>query len=138
MLTGYTDWHGNHVFFDTKLDVGYGDLDGQRSMIIGTVDRVAEGKRASLLGALGGTTGLFMNYAGIDLIPHISLDGMSCARKAILRGTGGGRCSRQPHQGTGLAAGFHRRHGAGQPGTASHSVAVEGLQPHFAALLGAG
>ena len=37
MLTGYTDWHGNHVFFDTKLDVGYGNLDGKRTLVIGTV-----------------------------------------------------------------------------------------------------
>ena len=26
MLTGYTDWRGKHVFFDSKLDLGYGSL----------------------------------------------------------------------------------------------------------------
>ena len=85
MLTGYTDWRGNHVFLDTKLDVGYGNLDGKRSLVIGDQDRVAEGKRASLLGALGGTTGLFFNYGGFDVIPHISLDGHVAARRRLYR-----------------------------------------------------
>jgi hypothetical protein len=89
MLTGYTDWHGNHVFFDTKLDVGYGNLDGQRSLIIGNVGRVAEGKRASLLGALGGTTGVFLKYAGIDLTPHISLDGLTMREEGYTEAGGG-------------------------------------------------
>jgi hypothetical protein len=89
MLTGYTDWHGKHVFFDTKLDVGYGNLDGQRSMIIGTVDRVAEGKRASLLGALGGTTGLFLNYGGIDFTPHVSLDALTMREEGYTESGGG-------------------------------------------------
>ncbi len=89
VLTGYTDWHGSHVFFDTKLDVGYGNLDGQRSLIIGSVGRVAESKRASLLGALGGTTGLFLNYGGVDLIPHISLDGLTMREEGYTEAGGG-------------------------------------------------
>ena len=89
MLTGYTDWHGKHVFFDTKLDVGYGNLDGQRSLSIGNVNRIAEGKRASLLGALGGTTGLFLNYAGIDLTPHISLDALTMREEGYTEAGGG-------------------------------------------------
>jgi len=89
LLTGYTDWRGNHVFFDTKLDVGYGNLNGQRSIIIGNLDRTAQGKRAGLLGALGGTTGLFFNYGGIDLIPHISLDGMTMREEGYTESGGG-------------------------------------------------
>ena len=89
MLTGYTDWHGKHVFFDTKLDVGYGNLDGKRSMIIGTANRTAEGKRASLLGALGGTTGLFFNVGDVQFIPHISLDGMSMREEGYTEAGGG-------------------------------------------------
>ncbi len=89
MLTAYSDWHGRHVFFDTKFDLGYGNLDGQRSLFIGNQGRVAQGKRASLLGSLGGTTGLFMNYGGVDVIPHVSLDGMTMREEGYTE-TGGG------------------------------------------------
>ncbi len=89
VLTGYTDWRGNHVFFDTKLDVGYGNLDGHRSLIIGDQNRVAEGKRASLLGSVGGTTGLFFNVAGLQLDPHVSLDGLTMREEGYTEDGGG-------------------------------------------------
>ena len=89
MLTGYTDWHGKHVFFDTKLDVGYGNLDGQRSLSIGNVNRVTDGKRAALLGAAGGTTGVFLNYGGFDFTPHISLDGLTMREEGYTEAGGG-------------------------------------------------
>ena len=89
MLTGYTDWHGRHVFLDTKLDIGYGGFNGKRTLIIGNQGRQAEGKRAGLLGALGATTGLFLNYGGFSIIPHISLDGMSMREEGYTEAGGG-------------------------------------------------
>jgi hypothetical protein len=89
LLTGYTDWRGSHVFFDTKLDVGYGNLDGHRSLIIGNQDRVAEGKRASLLASLGGTAGLFFDVAGMQVEPHVSLDGMTMREEGYTEDGGG-------------------------------------------------
>ena len=85
----YTDWRGQHVFLDTKLDVGYGNLDGQRSLIIGDQDRVADGKRASLLASLGGTTGLFFNVGGLQLDPHVSLDGLTMREEGYTEDGGG-------------------------------------------------
>jgi hypothetical protein len=89
MLTGYTDWHGGHVFLDTKLDVAYGSLDGKRTLAIGNQFRVAEGKRAGLLGALGGTAGLSLNYGGFQIIPHIALDGMTMREEGYSESGGG-------------------------------------------------
>jgi hypothetical protein len=89
LLTGYTDWRANHVFLDTKLDIGYGNLDGKRILVIGDQGRVAEGKRAGLLGALGGSTGLFLNYGGFSIMPQISLDVMSMREEGYTE-TGGG------------------------------------------------
>ena len=89
MLSGYTDWRGGHVFLDTKLDIGYGNVDGQRILIVGNQARAALGKRASLLGSLGGTTGLLLKYGTFDVTPHISLDGMTMREEGYTE-TGGG------------------------------------------------
>ena len=89
MLTGYTDWRGSHVFLDTKIDVGYGSFDGKRSLFVGNQGRVAEGKRAGLLGALGATTGVFFNYGGFQVTPHLSLDAMSMREEGYTESGGG-------------------------------------------------
>jgi hypothetical protein len=89
MLSGYTDWRAAHVFLDTKIDVGYGSFDGKRTLIIGEQARQTDGKRAGLLAAIGGTTGLFLNYGGYQLIPHFSLDGMVMREEGYTE-TGGG------------------------------------------------
>ena len=89
MLTGYTDWRGKHVFFDSKVDVGYGNLDGHRTMAVGDQTRDAQGKRASLLAAVGGTAGAFFNYGIFQVIPHISLDGMTMREEGYSEVNGG-------------------------------------------------
>jgi hypothetical protein len=89
LLTGYTDWRANHIFLDSKIDVGYGSFDGKRTLVIGTQGRVADGKRAGLLGSLGGTTGLFLNYGGYQVMPEISLDVMSMREEGYTESGGG-------------------------------------------------
>ena len=89
MLTGYTDWRGSHVFLDTKLDIAYGNLDGQRVLSVGDQFRIAQGKRASLLASLGATTGVLLKYGAFDVTPHISLDGMTMREEGYTE-TGGG------------------------------------------------
>ena len=89
MLTGYTDWRAAHVFLDTKIDIGYGSFDGKRTLVIGNQGRVAEGKRAGLLGAIGGSTGLFLNAGGLQFMPQISLDGMSMREEGYTESGGG-------------------------------------------------
>ena len=89
LLTGYSDWRGKHVFFDSKFDVGYGSLDGNRTMTIGDQSRDAIGKRAALLGAIGGTGGVFFNFGRVEMVPHISLDGMTMREEGYTEGSGG-------------------------------------------------
>ena len=89
MLTGYTDWRANHIFIDTKLDVGYGNFDGKRTLIIGNQGRLAEGKRAGLLASLGGTAGLFMKTFGYQIMPQFSLDGMTMREEGYTEANGG-------------------------------------------------
>jgi hypothetical protein len=89
MLTGYTDWRGKHVFLDTTGTVGYGSLDGNRDLIIGNQARDAQGKRASLMGALGATTGVFFNFAGVQMTPHIALDGLASREEGYTESGGG-------------------------------------------------
>jgi hypothetical protein len=89
MLTGYTDWRGKHVFLDTTGTVGYGSLDGNRDLIIGNQDRDAQGKRASLMGALGATTGVFFNFGFMNIVPHIALDGLASREEGYTENGGG-------------------------------------------------
>ena len=89
MLTGYTNWRGNRAFLDTKLDLGYGNLKGSRQLLVGNQLRIAQGKRATLLGALGATTGVMMKYSGFDVIPHFSLDGPTMREEGYTETNGG-------------------------------------------------
>ena len=34
MLTGYSDWRGRGLFFDSQIDIAYGDLNGKRTLEI--------------------------------------------------------------------------------------------------------
>jgi hypothetical protein len=89
MLTGYTDWRGKHIFLDTTSTVGYGSLDGNRDLIVGNQARDAQGKRAALMGALGATTGVFFNFAGVQMTPHIALDGLASREEGYTENGGG-------------------------------------------------
>jgi hypothetical protein len=76
MLTGYTDWRGRGLFLDTQLSAGVGKLDGRRHIDVSGVTRTAEGKRDSLLGAIGATTGVILTTGSTVFTPMFSLDGM--------------------------------------------------------------
>lgn len=89
MLTGYTDWRGKHVFLDTTGTVGYGTLDGNRTLIIGDQARDAVGKRASLMGSLGATTGVFFNWGPLHVTPHLALDGLALREEGYTEEGGG-------------------------------------------------
>ena len=89
VLTGYSDWRGKHVFFDSKLDIGYGSLDGNRGMTIGDQSRDAIGKRAALLAAIGGTGGAIFDFGRLEMVPHVSLDGMTMREEGYTEGSGG-------------------------------------------------
>jgi len=82
MFTGYTDWRGKGMFFDSQLSAGYGTLDGKRFLNIDlpggtTFSRTAEGKRATEFLAGGLTTGFIANSGGTVFIPQISIDGLT-------------------------------------------------------------
>lgn len=95
MLTGYTDWRGNHLFLDTQASVALGNIKGKRFLDIpnpngGTLAfREADSKRAGLLGALGATTGAVFNFSNLVLMPEISLDGMTMREEGYTESGGG-------------------------------------------------
>ncbi len=89
LFTGYTDWRGRHVFVDTAFNIGYGSLDGNRTLVVGDQSREAVGKRAALLGSLGGKTGVLLNYGGLQFVPNISLDAMSMREEGYSEASGG-------------------------------------------------
>ena len=92
MLTGYTDWRGAHLFIDSQLSVGYGQLKGKRFLDITLpatstsaattlASREADGKRAGLLGSFGVTTGAVFNWGNTVLMPQLSIDGPPTMRE---------------------------------------------------------
>jgi hypothetical protein len=89
MLTGYTDWKGKHVFLDTQVSAAYGDFNETRSINEGGISRIATSKRPAVMLALGANTGLMLHYAGIEVDPHVSLDGLTM-REEGYNETGGG------------------------------------------------
>jgi hypothetical protein len=89
MLTGYTDWHGKHAFLDTNLTAAYGDFDESRFMDVGGVVRDATSKRPAAMLALGANTGLTLHYSGIEVDPHISMDGLTLREEGYQEANGG-------------------------------------------------
>jgi Autotransporter beta-domain len=89
MLTGYTDWRGKHVFLDTQISAAYGAFDEIRSLDVGGLLRTATSKRPGAMVALGANTGVMLRYAGIEVAPHVSLDGMTLREEGYLENNGG-------------------------------------------------
>ncbi|HEX4273126.1 MAG TPA: autotransporter outer membrane beta-barrel domain-containing protein, partial [Rhizomicrobium sp.] len=89
MLTGYTDWRGKHVFLDTQLSAAYGDFDATRLLSVGGLNRVASSKRPAAMVALGANTGAMLHYSGIEIDPHVSLDGLTLREEGYQEANGG-------------------------------------------------
>ena len=95
MLTGYSDWRGRGLFFDSQLSIGYGNLNGKRTLSIDDINgntlitRVAEGKRSSEMAAGGFSTGFVMNSGGTVFIPQLSIDGLTLREEGYTESGGG-------------------------------------------------
>jgi hypothetical protein len=89
MLTGYTNWKGKHVFLDTQLSAAYGSFTENRTITVGNVSRDATSKRPGAMVALGANTGVMLKYAGIEVDPHVSLDGLTMREEGYGEANGG-------------------------------------------------
>ncbi len=89
MLSGYSHWKGRRLFVDTTLSVAYGDFVGRRDLSVGGVTRRAEGKRATLMGALGGKIGAAYGTRAFEFSPYLSLDGMTMREEGYTEFGGG-------------------------------------------------
>lgn len=84
ILTGYSAWRGKGLFFDSKLDVGYGHFDGKRyiSLTTGTgglgatYTREADNTHAGALLSGGFSTGVMYKYGATTFMPQLSVDGL--------------------------------------------------------------
>ncbi|MDE2012736.1 MAG: autotransporter domain-containing protein [Alphaproteobacteria bacterium] len=95
MLSGYTDWRGKGLFFDSQLSFGYGSLTGKRHLQLtdstGSVvfSRTATGKRPGLLLAAGISTGAVLTYGSTVITPQFSLDGLTMREEGYTESGGG-------------------------------------------------
>jgi hypothetical protein len=89
MLSGYTDWHGKHVFLDTQVSAAYGDFAATRSLSVGGITRIASSRRPGAMLALGANTGAMLKYSGFEIDPHVSLDAMTLREEGYQEANGG-------------------------------------------------
>ena len=99
MLTGYTDWRGRGLFFDSQVTVGVGQLKGKRTLDLtlpatattaaSQFIREADSKRAALVGALGFTTGAVLKFGSTFITPQLAVDGMSMREEGFTELNGG-------------------------------------------------
>lgn len=90
MLTGYTDWRGKHVFLDTQLSAAYGNFTETRSIAVGNITRDALSKRPGVMLAGGVNMGLITHVlGGIEIDPHVSLDGLTLREEGYTENNGG-------------------------------------------------
>lgn len=85
ILSGYSVWRGKGMFFNSKLDVGYGNFDGSRSITLTTASsstsvttytRQADNKHAGALLSGGVSTGAFFNFGAATFTPKLNIDGL--------------------------------------------------------------
>ena len=84
MLSGYSTWRGKGLFFDSKVDFGYGSFKGKRYISLSipssagtyTYTREADNTHAGELLSAGFTTGGIFTYGATTLMPQISVDGL--------------------------------------------------------------
>ena len=89
MLTGYSQWSGKHAFLDTQISAAYGDFDQTRTLSVGNVFRTATSRRPGAMLALGANTGVMLKYGGVEIDPHVSLDGMTLREEGYSEADGG-------------------------------------------------
>ena len=85
LLSGYSVWRGKGLFFDSKVDVGYGQFDGSRSInfitatsssSFSTYSRTADNKHDGALLSGGFSTGTYFNYGAATFSPTLAVDGL--------------------------------------------------------------
>ena len=86
----YSVWRGKGLFFDAKIDAGYGQITGKRTIILArpqTIStywpnattyyaREADNKHAGALLSGGFTTGGLFSYGAATFMPQLSVDGL--------------------------------------------------------------
>ena len=89
MLTGYTDWRGKNVFLDTQLSAAYGNFQETRVLTAGSLTRIAQSKRPGAMLAGGVNAGVILHKLGLDITPHVSLDGLTLREEGYAENGGG-------------------------------------------------
>jgi hypothetical protein len=84
ILSGYSVWRGNGLFFDSKIDAGFGHFDGKRFITLtantnGTAlsyTREADNTHVGTMISGGFKTGAIFAYGATTLSPELAVDGL--------------------------------------------------------------
>jgi len=77
----YSVWRGKGLFFDAKLDAGYGRINGKRTILLQPTSttyyaRQANNTHAGALFSGGFSTGGIFSYGAASFMPQLSVDGL--------------------------------------------------------------
>jgi hypothetical protein len=108
MLTGYTDWRGRGLFFDSNLNVGIAQFKDKRIIDIDlgatNFTRTALSKHIGTYLSGGFTTGAMLKYSGTTIAPQLSVDGLLLRENGYTE-QGGGSSGSTATDGFDLAVG---------------------------------
>ena len=81
LLSLYSAWRGKGLFLDTKLDAGYGHIDGKRTITLAPTSstyyvRQADNTHAGALISGSVVTGAMFSYGAATFMPQVNIDGL--------------------------------------------------------------
>ena len=96
LFSGYGDWRGKRMFFDSQVSVGYASLTGKRKINIYSDDdtpsllatRTAANSHAAEFLAGSVSTGFILHSGGTSLTPQIDVDGMTMRQEGYSESNG--------------------------------------------------
>jgi uncharacterized protein with beta-barrel porin domain len=89
LISPYMGFRIQNFFIDAQLNAGESNLQTTRSVNVGSLSRVAEGRPDEMLASGGITSGYVLNLGFIQLVPQASLNGIELFDHAYTESGGG-------------------------------------------------
>lgn len=89
LITAYANWRANNFFIQPQLSGGYSSYDNRRRVIAGPIVRRAIADWNAFLATGGITTGYIFDFEGIQIIPHVSINGLYMTESGYTERFGG-------------------------------------------------
>lgn len=89
LVTVYANWRANNFFIMPQVNFGYASYDNRRRVVAGPITRTAISDWNAFLTTSAITTGYILEFAGFQIIPHVSIDGLFMTESGYVERLGG-------------------------------------------------